>query len=100
MQTNNLTAILRKFRESLNLDKNTWQNFSIFLARLHLEAAPDEIRAQFTGPLANTSPESKELAEVFAMLHTQAEDQARAAKVLYSLAQLWTEAIRLRGGAA
>lgn len=96
MLNNNLAAIIQKFRESRNLDRETWKNFSIFLARLHLEAAPGVVRAQFTGPLSDTPPESRELAEIFAMLQIHAEDRAGAANVLYSPAQLWAETLRLR----
>lgn len=96
MLSNNLTSIIQKFRESRNLDKVVWQNYAIFCARLHIEAAPDAIRAQFTGLLSNTPPESRELAEIFTLLLTRAEDRARAANLQYSMVDLWATALRLQ----
>lgn len=96
--TNNLRigSIIQGFREAHGLDRETWQRYAIFLARCYLDAAPEEARLQFMGPPSHISPQAKELAEVFAMLHTKAEDKAKAVSVQYSMVDLWSSALQLQ----
>jgi len=88
------TQAIIKTRQSLNLDRDEWQNWTICLARLYLNAAPEEARLQFMGPSSDISPQAKELAEVFAMLFARAEDKAVVVGLPYSMVNLWLTAIQ------
>ena len=91
------TQAIIKMRQSLNLDREEWRNWAIFLARFHLDAAPDKVRGQFTGTPSKTSSEAVELAEIFALLYVKTEDTAQAVKLQYSLSTLWSAALHVQG---
>ena len=83
-------------RQNLHLDREQWQNWAVFLARLYLDAAPAEIRLLFMGLPSHTSPEARNIAETFALLHAKAEDQAQATHTTYRIVDLWSSALRLQ----
>jgi hypothetical protein len=83
-------------RQNLHLDRGQWQNWAVFLARLSLDAAPEEIRLQFMGLPSHTSPKARTLAEIFALLQAKAEDQAQATHTTYRTVDLWSGALKLQ----
>lgn len=85
-------------RQKYHLDREQWQHWAIFLARFHLYAAPERVRAQFVGIPSKTPPEVINLAEIFALLYVNAEDQAKATDTQYCTFDLWLAALRLQEG--
>jgi len=85
-------------RQNLQLDREEWQHWAIFLARFHLYSAPEKVRAQFVGIPSETPPEVCSLAETFALLYVKAEDQAQAARTKYRVDDLWSAALQLQEG--
>jgi hypothetical protein len=93
--TPQVTQAIIKTRYMLHLDRDQWRNWALFLARFFLYAAPDSVRAQFTGRPSMTPPDALELAEVFATLYVRAEDEAKAAGLSYLPSDLWTQTLCL-----
>lgn len=91
------TQAIVKARDSFHLDRDQWRDWSLFLARFFLYAAPDRVRARFVGKPSTIAPEVMELAETFALLYVKVEDRAQAAGLGYSVSDLWTQALRLSG---
>jgi hypothetical protein len=82
-------------RQNLHLDREQWQDWALFLARFFLYAAPDSVRAKFTGTSSMTPPDVMELAETFALLYVKVEDRAQAVGLGYSVSDLWMQTLRL-----
>lgn len=98
-KSNSVKARVIRLRQSWHLEIADFQCFAIFICRSFLEYAPPEIRARFMGPPSQTPCEIIELAEVFLLLYSIAEDKATATGTKYSLIELWQAAIQLAGGA-
>ncbi len=89
---------IAKTRNKLHLTSEEWQRWAIFVARLALDSAPDEVRAEFIGKPSETPKNAIFLAEVFTTLVMQAEDMAAATNIPYDFADLWNESVALWGG--
>jgi len=88
-----------RLRQSWHLEIADFQSFAIFIARLYLEYAPPDVRAQFMGAPSQTPHKTVELAETFLLLYGTAEEQVKITEGQYSLTDLWSAAIQLAGGA-
>lgn len=94
--TRHIQHAIIQTRQSLHLDPEQWQCWSIFLARFFLFAAPAYVRVRFAGIPSQTPAEARELAEIFALLYARAEDRAQATRTKYRIADLWSAALQLQ----
>lgn len=95
--TARLRSIIDDFIQRHNVSPDEWMKLAIVTARANIETAPPSIRVMFVGQPSKTPQDVKELAEIFCLLVRIAEDRAASTNALYSLEEIWKEAIKLWG---
>lgn len=98
-KANSVKARIVRLRQSWHLQISDFQRFAVFITRQFLEYAPPDVRVQFMGAPSKTPHKTVELAEIFLLLYSIAEDKATAVNSAYSLTDVWQAAIQLAGGA-